>query len=186
MHNFRNRHTLSLSLTALLVAITSVCAQITIPIFVPITLQVFGVFLAGYLLGAQRGAFSMIIYLVIGFLGLPVFANARGGISVVFSPTFGYLIAFPLSALAIGFISRMKFGEAKKIIISIALGIITIYIFGVIWLLIWSRYIAHKPMTLFAAISVGVFPFVIIDAIKGIAAYYITKAVPKSIYERLK
>lgn len=184
--NSRRKHTLSLGLSALFVAITASCAQITIPIYIPITLQVFAVFLAGYILGAKWGAFSMIIYLITGFLGLPVFANAHGSISVVFSPTFGYLLAFPFSAFAVGFISRLKFGEIKKIIISILLGIIIIYVFGVVWLLIWSRYIAQKPMTLFTAVSVGVFPFIIIDIFKGIAAYYIAKSIPQNVYKKLE
>jgi len=182
----RKKHTLSLGLSALCAAITAAGAQITIPIFVPITLQVFGVFLAGYILGPKWGAFSMLIYLITGLAGLPVFANAQGSISVIFLPTFGYLLAFPISAFAIGAISKTRFCNGIKIILSISLGIVIIYTFGVIWLLVWSKYIVHKPMILIVAISVGVFPFIIIDIFKGIAAYYIAKSIPKRIFAKLK
>jgi biotin transport system substrate-specific component len=68
----------------------------------PITLQVLGVFLAGILLGAKWGAASMVVYLVAGAVGAPVFAGGSAGIGALTGPTGGYLLSYPIAALAIG------------------------------------------------------------------------------------
>ena len=160
---------------AVVVAVISVCAQIAIPLFVPVTLQVFGVLLAGFLLGPRYGFYAVLIYVVLGLMGLPVFAGFRGGFSVVVSPTFGYIISFPIAAVVAGIFFNANFREIFKIPLAVLAPTAIIYLFGVFYLMIWSRYIAAKPMSLAAALSVGVFPFVGFDIIKGAAAYYLTK-----------
>lgn len=71
---------------------------------VPITLQTFGVLLAGTVLGARRGFLAAALYLVVGFAGLPIFADGAGGPGVFAKPSIGYLLAFPLAAALAGFI----------------------------------------------------------------------------------
>jgi biotin transport system substrate-specific component len=97
-----------LALIATLAAFIAVCAvlpSITVPgMVVPITLQTFGVMLAGVLLGARRGALAVVLYLAVGLAGLPVFAQGTGGLAVLGKPSLGYLLAFPLAAALAGFL----------------------------------------------------------------------------------
>lgn len=96
------------ALVATLAAFIAVCALL--PSFsvggmaVPITLQTFGVMLAGVLLGARRGALAVLLYLAVGLAGLPVFAQGTGGLAVLGKPSLGYLLAFPLAAALAGFL----------------------------------------------------------------------------------
>jgi biotin transport system substrate-specific component len=80
-------------------------AQIAIPIKpVPFSLQTMMVVLAGAFLGSKNGAYSQLLYLFLGSIGLPVFANGAMGIAYLFGPTGGYLLAFPLGAFLTGYI----------------------------------------------------------------------------------
>lgn len=96
------------ALVATLAAFIAVCAvlpSIAVPgMVVPITLQTFGVMLAGVLLGARRGAMAVVLYLAVGLAGLPVFAQGTGGLAVLGKPSLGYLLAFPLAAALAGFL----------------------------------------------------------------------------------
>lgn len=85
--------------TALMAAVTAVAAQITVPLFaVPFTLQVLAVILSGLLLGPRYGALAMTIYLLVGAVGAPVFAQFHGGLGTIVGPTGGYLVSYPLAA----------------------------------------------------------------------------------------
>ena len=93
-------------------ALTAVAAQITIPVKpVPFTLQTMMVVLAGAFLGAKNGAYSQIIYLFLGCIGLPVFAQIPDpsiGLARLIGPTGGYLLAFPVAAFITGYIVQRK------------------------------------------------------------------------------
>ena len=106
-----------LTLSAVLAALTAVCAQLSFTLpgisSVPFTLQVFAVVLAGLCLGARRGFVSQLVYPLPGVAGLPVFAQLRGGLSVLVGPTAGYLWAFPLAAAVAG-------GGARTAVASVA------------------------------------------------------------------
>lgn len=96
------------ALVATLAAFIAVCAVLpSFPVAglpVPITLQTFGVMLAGVLLGARRGALAVLLYLAVGLAGLPVFAQGTGGLGVLGKASAGYLLAFPLAAALAGFL----------------------------------------------------------------------------------
>lgn len=102
----RSSTTTDLSLIAFFAALIAVCA--IMPgihvggLAVPVTLQTFGVMLAGACLGARRGSLAVLLYLAVGFAGLPVFADATGGLGTLAKPSIGYLVAFPLAAFACG------------------------------------------------------------------------------------
>ena len=92
-------------LTGLFASVVAILAQVSIPIPispVPITVQLFGVFLAGALLGSKWGAAAMGIYLLLGAAGAPVFSAGRGGLHIIFGPTGGYLIGFVIGAYVLG------------------------------------------------------------------------------------
>ena len=91
--------------TALMAAVTAVAAQITIPLPfspVPFTLQVLAVILSGLLLGPRHGALSQVVYVLVGAVGVPVFAQFSGGLGVVLGPTGGYILSYPLAAAIAG------------------------------------------------------------------------------------
>jgi len=99
-----NAKTPTLTSIALMAAVTVIMAQIAIPMpaGVPMTLQTLAVTMAGVILGAKRGAVSMLIYLLLGAVGLPVFSGFRGGLAMLVGPTGGFLISFPIMAFIIG------------------------------------------------------------------------------------
>lgn len=151
-------------------AATAAGAYILIPLpLVPITLQTLFLNLAGALLGGRLGALSQVVYVLLGIIGLPVFAGGKAGMGVLLGPTGGYLIGFIVAAYVVG-----KLIEIKKkpgfiwTVSSMVAGMICIYVFGVIQL----SFIAKLPFN--KSISVGVLPFLIGDALKIIAAAIIT------------
>jgi biotin transport system substrate-specific component len=105
----RTRTTTDVALVATFaafIAVLAVLPSITVAgMAVPITLQTFGVMLAGVVLGARRGALAVLLYLAVGLAGLPVFAQGTGGLAVLGKPSFGYLIAFPLAAALAGYLA---------------------------------------------------------------------------------
>lgn len=144
--------------------LTALCSQIEIPLQpVPITGQTFGVLLVGALLGTRRGAASMLAYVGMGAVGLPVFAGGAAGVSRLAGPTAGYLVGFAVAAALVGFLSRH--GWDRHVVttaLAMGLGTLTIYLFGVAWL---SRFVGWSQV-----LATGVAPFLIGDAVKLVLA----------------
>lgn len=164
-----------ISYVALFAALTAVGAQIAIPIgTVPITLQVLFVLLSGLILGAKLGFLSQMVYLFMGAIGLPVFANFSGGFGHIYGPTGGYLIAFPIAAFLAGLMSE-RGRRTKDYAIGSAIGILVIYLVG------WLRLGLFMGGDFEKAFLIGVAPFVPIDAVKGAVAVVIADRVHKSI-----
>jgi len=117
--------------------LTAIAAQITIPVKpVPFTLQTMMVLLAGALLGAKNGAYSQFIYLSLGVIGLPVFAQTPDGLygfARLFGPTGGYLLAFPVAAYLVGYLVQ-KNKKYYSVILSMFAGNIFIIISGTLFL----------------------------------------------------
>ena len=145
-------------------ALTAIAAQIQIPMWpVPMTMQTFAVLLVAAALGAKRGALSLSLYLAMGAAGLPVFAGAKSLTGVL--PTAGYLVGFVAAAAVVGFLAAKGFSKSPlKVAAIFALGSATIYGFGVAGLMI------ALGMDLSTAISAGVIPFLIGDAVKAALA----------------
>ena len=97
-------NTRDICMTGIFTAIIAVMAQISIPmpLGVPMTMQTFAISLAGVLLGAKRGFFSTLAYVLLGAAGVPIFAGFRGGMLMILGPTGGFIISFPILALLIG------------------------------------------------------------------------------------
>ena len=103
----RRTATRSLVLCALMAALTAICSQIQIPLpMVPINLALFAVHLSGALLGWKYGALSMVVYALLGVIGVPVFAGFGSGPAVLFGKTGGYILGYILCALIVGALSR--------------------------------------------------------------------------------
>ncbi|WP_121661998.1 biotin transporter BioY [Metabacillus litoralis] len=129
--------TVSLVTVSLFASLSAIGAFIKIPLpYVPFTLQVLFVFLAGSLLGSKKGFQSQLIYVAIGLAGLPVFTQG-GGIGYVLQPTFGYLIGFMAGAYVVGAtVERVSNPKILHFIIANFAGLAVVYFFGVIYLYI--------------------------------------------------
>lgn len=99
---------------ALIAALTLAPAIPVGPLGVPLTLQTLGVALTALLLGARRGGLAVLVYVVVGLAGLPVFARFSGGLGALASPSAGYLLAFPVAALVIGALSTLVLKRAQR------------------------------------------------------------------------
>jgi biotin transport system substrate-specific component len=151
-------------LVCLMTALTAVGAQIAVPIGpVPIVLTNLFVLLAGLLLGPKRAAAALGLYLLLGAVGLPVFANFKGGFAHFLGPTGGYLLGFVAAAWIAGAVSHPKPSRFTDIV-AVILGTLVIYAVGVPWLK------AVTGMTWTKALAVGMLPFLAGDAAKAAAA----------------
>lgn len=159
-------------LASLMAALTAVGAYIYVPIGpVPIVLSTLFVILSGLLLGSRWGLASMGLYLLIGAIGIPVFAGGKGGFAHFFGPTGGYLFGFALSAWLTGFISERSPGSLILDITAVIIGSLAIYSLGAPWLKIVTQ------MSWIKALMVGVIPFLIGDAIKAVVAIVLARSV---------
>jgi biotin transport system substrate-specific component len=143
---------------------TAYAAQLVIPMWpVPITAQTLAVLLVGSVLGATRGAISLIVYFSMGAVGLPVFSAAT---SLSFGPTFGYLVGFVAAAAVVGYLSQRGWHKSVTGVIgSFAIANSVIYLFGLPWLAfaLGSLGAANDLASVAAA---GLAPFIIGDLIK--------------------
>lgn len=158
-------------LTALFAALTAIGAFIKIPIgAVPITLQFLFTALAGIMLGAKLGALSQLLYVIIGLLGIPVFASGAVGLNAVISPSFGYLIGFILGAYTIGKVTESRKAGIIRLFAACILGTIVIYLIGVPYLYIIIKNVMGKNISFISALKTGAIVFLPGDLIKCIIA----------------
>lgn len=166
---------------ALFASLIAVGAFISIPLGpVPFTLQNFFVFLAGLLLKPTLAFISVALYVVIGLLGLPIFAGFNGGVSYIFSPSFGFLLGFIIGAFVI---SKLTYGEKdfKKIIISLLIGEFCFYIVGLPYMYLILTRVNGSNLDLISVIRIGMLPFIVPDLIKLVIAGIICPRISKII-----
>ena len=146
-------------------ALTAALSQVSFPLPftpVPFTLQPMVVLLGGAALGARLGAASQILYLMLGLAGLPVFAHAPDlpqGMLRLLGPSGGYLLAYPLAALVTGWLAER--GLDRRVatsLLAMGAGLAVVFAGGVAWL--------AKDIGLDAALAVGLYPFLLVDAVK--------------------
>jgi len=150
---------------ALIAVFSWISIPIPLPFFpVPVTLQTLAVLLAAAVMKRQA-IIPVLLYLMIGALGLPVFHNGMAGLGVIFGPTGGFLIGFIPAVLAAGIAYEYASREIR--ITGIVLATACIYLFGIAWL------IFSTGMSASAALVAGMIPFLPGDLIKGVAVYLI-------------
>jgi len=132
--------TRNLTACAMMVAILAVLAQISIPMpsQVPLTLQTAGIILAGLILGSQKGVLTVLVYIILGAVGAPVFAAGRAGLGVVAGPTGGFFAGFVLAVFLIGWFLKENSSLIKSYLI-VALATLMIIACGVIYYSIWAK-----------------------------------------------
>lgn len=178
----RKIRTKDLVLTALMAAVLCIVSPWSIPIGpIPVSLSLFAIYLTMYLLGAKLGTMSVLLYLLIGLLGLPVFSNFTGGPQKLFGPTGGFLIGYLPMALLIGLFldhtqkEHSTFWRMLFRIVVVFACTWVLYLFGTIW------YMFLSGTDFIAALSVTVLPFVLIDLVKNILAAVLGPAIRKRI-----
>ena len=146
---------------AVMTALTCIFGPLSIPIGpIPISLTPFCVFFSVYVLGMKKGTISVLLYLLIGLAGVPVFSGFTAGPAKLFGPTGGYLIGFILMALISGYFIDKFPGKYAIQFTGMLLGLFALYALGTFWL----AYSAG--MTLQAAFAAGVAPFILLDVLK--------------------
>lgn len=162
--------TKDLAIMAFFAALTAICSQIQIPLpYIPINLALFSVHLCGILLGSKRAVLSQSVYLLLGLIGLPVFAGFKGGPGVLFGKTGGYIIGYLLCALIDGLIAGKDDASTLRMMLQMLAGTFFCYLFGTIWFMFLTR------MSLALSLSYCVIPFIPGDIIKIVLAVLLGK-----------
>lgn len=150
---------------AIFAGIIAVFSQIVIPIgVVPFSMQTFIVGLTVTVLGRKVGTWAIMIYLLLGLIGLPVYAGFGSGIASILGPTGGYLVGFIFTGVVLGTLLKKLPTTYFWVILANLIGFIITLLFGSIWLKF------SADMTWAAALSVGFITFLILEMIKAIVA----------------
>lgn len=171
-----DKKTINLAITALMSAVLCVVSPLSIPIgTVPISLTTMFIAMGIYLIGPIRMGISVLIYFLMGIIGLPVFANFKSGLAVIAGPTGGYLLGYIVFTLVGGMIIHKDINNIRYSIIGMVIGNLLIYVIGTSWLS-YSMELSFKE-----ALLVGVAPFIIADVIKMSAAVYLGRTIRRRI-----
>jgi biotin transport system substrate-specific component len=175
---------------ALFAALLCVIAPFTLPVPgspVPLSLATFGVYLAALLLGAKQGVLCVLVYLLLGMVGLPVFSGFSGGIGVLLGPTGGYLGGYVPCAFLIGWMANAKCFEKAfsgrqfvKNSVAMILGTLVCYAFGTVWFLL----VMSDSYTIVQALLVCVVPYIFFDMVKILAAAAVAGPVKRILQSR--
>lgn len=172
--------TLDMVYIALFAVLMAICSWISIPTVVPFTLQTFAVFLAVGVLGGKRGSMAVLIYILLGAIGIPVFAGFQGGLNVILGNTGGYIIGFIFSALVMWAMEKLLGKKLWVLGLSMVLGLIVCYAIGTVWfMVVYTK--NTGAVGLAAVLGWCVIPFIIPDLIKIALALGLSKTLTKVI-----
>ncbi|NLP26811.1 MAG: biotin transporter BioY [Clostridiales bacterium] len=167
----------SLTIPALFTALIVILSQISIPIQpIPFTFSLLAIFLTAALLPPKQAFLSVFTYVMLGIIGLPVFAGFRGGLNIILGFTGGFIMAYPLMALVIALM--VKLGKNKNLsftIIGMLIALVICYLMGCIWYMIVAK------SSFSQAFSLCVAPFILFDIIKICIAFAFSVALRKAI-----
>jgi len=159
-------------------AVLCILSPFSIPIPVsqiPITLSIFAIFLVLVVLGMKEGLISIIIYILLGAVGLPVFSGFSGGIGKLLGPTGGYIIGYiPLAIIAGLFIDKFN-RKLVPMVLGMILGTASCYLLGTLWLM------HSASLTLSAALAAAVIPYIPFDLGKLVVAVLVGLPVHKAV-----
>lgn len=168
----------SMILIAIFASITGILAQLTIPLpLVPITGQTLAIGLMATILGAKKSTYSVLLYCLMGIVGIPVFANMSSGITVLFGPTGGFIVGFIPTAFFIGYFLEKTSYTVTNAFIANIIGMFITLIFGTIWLIISAK------LSFAVGMSSGFLPFIIPGIIKAYMAALVGITVRSRLYK---
>lgn len=155
---------------AIFTAVTAVLAQVSIPmpLGVPLTLQTFAVLLAGIVLGAKKGALAVVIYVLLGALGVPVFTGFQGGFAVILRHTGGFILSFPLMALCAGIGADLRIKNIWLKNAVLASGLIAGTAINFICGMFWGKFVLD--LSVMNAFMGFVMPFILTSVLQIIFA----------------
>ena len=180
MDTTKNSKTKNMVLVALFAALIAICSWISIPAAVPFTLQTMAVFLAVGLLGGKLGSLCVLLYILLGAVGLPVFAGFSGGFGALLGTTGGYIIGFLFSALTMWLMEHFLGKKTWVLVLSMVAGLLVCYAFGTVWF----RFVYLRTTGAVGWMTVltwCVFPFLIPDGLKIALAAFLTLRLRKVI-----
>jgi biotin transport system substrate-specific component len=166
---------------AMFAVLMAVCSWISIPTVVPFTLQTFGVFMAVSMLGGKRGTISVLVYILLGAIGVPVFANMTGGFGVILGSTGGYIVGFLFSALAMWAFEKVPGPKPVIRILSMIVALIVCYAFGTAWfMVVYAR--TTGAVGLGTVLGWCVIPFIIPDLLKIALAFVLSNRLRRFVH----
>ena len=167
------------ALFSALIAISSLILKFGGELLVPFSILPLVVMLAGAILGARLGAFSVTVYVLIGLMGAPVFSKPPfGGVTYIFQPTFGFILGFIGAAYVTGWIvEKISSKHIIKYMGAMTVGILVMYMIGVPYLYGIMNFYLGKSFSMWKVIEVGVLPFIGLDLIKAVIAGAVAKGV---------
>lgn len=158
---------------ALMVCMITICSWLTIPVAVPFTMQTFAVFCTMLVLGGRNGLTTIILYVFMGCMGLPVFSGFRGGIAHIVGPTGGYIIGFVFMA-AFYLLFEPLIRKCSKLRLPVlAGGLLLCYLTGTVWFKVVYG-MQGTSYSVAMVISICVLPYVIPDLIKLALAWIVS------------
>lgn len=176
---------LSMVYCSLFTVIIALCSYITIPVVIPFTLQTLGIFLSLELLGGKKGTFCVLLYILLGIVGVPVFSGFRGGLGVLLSNTGGYIMGFIFLALIYWGITRLGACSLWSRIAGMFLGLIACYSFGTLWFVF--AYSDIKNMSeMIPVLQICILPFIIPDIAKMFLSIGLRKLIYPALPEQFK
>lgn len=160
-----NLRTIDLVYIAVGAALIAICSWISIPTTVPFTMQTFAVFFVLAALGGKCGTLSVIVYVLLGAVGIPVFSNFTSGIGILLGNTGGYIVGFIFMGLIYWLITYFWGNKLKMQILAMVIGLAVCYAFGTVWFMIVYAQ-KNGAVGLAMVLSWCVIPFIIPDLIK--------------------
>jgi len=138
----------------------------------PFSFLPFMILLSGAMLGARLGSLSVLLYVLLGLFGIPVFAQAPfGGFSYILHPTFGFLLGDILAAYVVGrIIEKTIYSDTLTYALAMFLGIMAIYLLGLPYLYMICNVYLDEPLMFWGIIKIGILPFILMDLVKGFFA----------------
>lgn len=169
------KKTLDMVYIGVFAVIIAICSWITLPFgMVSFTMQTFAIFLTVGVLGGRRGTMAVLIYLLLGIVGVPVYAGFGSGIGAILGQEGGYLIGFLFSALVMWSAEKLFGRKTWSMALSMVLGLIVCYAFGTVWFMtVYARNMG--AVGLVTVLGWCVFPFVLPDLIKIALAVILCK-----------
>lgn len=172
--------TADMTYIAMFSVLIAVCSWISVPTVIPFTLQTFGVFTAVAVLGGWRGTASVLLYLLLGILGLPVFSGFAGGIGTLAGATGGYIVGFLFSALVMWGMEALLGRKPWALAVSMVMGLAVCYAFGTAWFMaVYAR--QTGAIGIWTALSWCVLPYIVPDAVKIVLALTMQKRLAKAL-----
>ena len=172
--------TIDMIYVGLSAALIALGAWIAIPVGdIPITLQTLMICLVSGLFGMKRGTLSVLIYIILGAIGVPVFSNFKAGLGVLAGPTGGYIVGFVFTALIVGLVSDKMKGRLWAVAIAMVVGIAVCYMFGTAWFYVFMQ--SKKAVTLSYILGLCVVPYIVPDVVKTAFACVLVSRLKKFV-----